>query len=77
MNQKDIFCTQHEKNQQLIEQQLLAGKRISVISVLKSIQTLELRHYIAKLRRVHSIAGEWVTTPNGKRYKEYYLTKSD
>lgn len=73
MNQKDIFSTHHEKNQQLIEAQLLAGKRISVASVFKSIRTLELRHYIAKLRKIYSIPDEWVKSNDGKRYKEYYL----
>lgn len=64
----------HDTNLTLIRAQLLAGKRISVMSVLKSVGTLELRHYISELKRNSDlvIAGEW-TCRNNKRFKEYYL----
>lgn len=67
----------NEKNQKAIEAQLVAGRRISVISVLQSVGTLELRTYLSKIRRKLSIADEWVTLPNGKRHKEYYLSKAE
>ena len=61
-------------NQKLIKEELLSGKRISVLSVLKTVQTIEARHYIAALRREGmDIKDEWVTAPGGKHYKEYWL----
>jgi len=62
-----------DSNLKKIKEQLEAGKRISVMSVLDSVHTLELRHYVAQLRKVMPIEGEWVKTEQGKRYKEYYL----
>jgi hypothetical protein len=62
------------KNIKAIEEQLKAGRRLTVISVLHSVGTLELRYYIAKLRKTMPIADQW-QSKNGKRFKEYYLAK--
>lgn len=63
-----------ERNIKAIKEQLEAGRRLTVLSVLHSIGTLELRYYIARLRKTMQIADEW-KSKNGKRFKEYYLNK--
>jgi hypothetical protein len=57
-----------------IKEELLAGKRITVQSVLKTIGTQELRTYIPRLRREFGLLIEtkWISS-NGKRFKEYFL----
>jgi hypothetical protein len=56
-----------------IKEQLLAGKRITVQSVLKTVHTQELRTYIPILRRAGlPIMAVWVSKGD-KRFKEYYL----
>jgi hypothetical protein len=69
---------QHDSNVHQIKEQLLAGRRITVRSILKSVGTPELRHYIPIIRRRFDIdiATEWVTR-NGKRFKEYFLRKQE
>jgi hypothetical protein len=67
-----MITTNHEKNEALIKQQLLAGKRITVLSVLKSVGTIEARHYLSIIRRELPVSSEWVTK-NGKRFKEYFI----
>lgn len=66
----------HDSIQNGILSQLLAGRRITTVSVLKSLKSTELRHFIAILRKTVRISDKWVS--NGKvRYKEYYIEKSD
>lgn len=57
-----------------IKQQLEAGRRITVQSVLRSVGTQELRHYIPIIRRTYqlNISSQWLNK-NGKRFKEYFL----
>lgn len=64
------------KNMEAIKDLLNAGLKISVISVLESVGTIELRHYIAILRKEMRIADKWVKSPDGKRYKEYWIKKA-
>lgn len=61
-------------NQKAILDQLLAGRRISTLTVLKSIGTSELRHYLAIIRKTVNVSDEWVER-NGKRFKEYFIKK--
>ena len=64
-----------ENNLKAIRTQLQRGWRITVQSVLSSVGTQELRHYISILRREDlNIKSEWVSK-NGKHFKEYYLVK--
>lgn len=64
------------KNLEAIKDLLESGKKLSVVSVLNMVGTIELRHYIAILRKQMSIADKWVKSPEGKRYKEYWLQKA-
>ena len=68
----------HESNVTIIRDQLLSGRRITVQSVLRSVNTQELRHYIPIIRRRFGIAiqSEWVER-KGKRFKEYFLKKEE
>jgi hypothetical protein len=54
----------------------MAGRRITVQSVLKSVGTQELRHYISIIRREQDfkITTTWVSK-KGKRFKEYFIEK--
>lgn len=61
-------------NEKAILQQLIAGRRITSISVLKSIGTTETRVYIARIRKTVKVSDKWVTK-NGKHFKEYYIEK--
>lgn len=67
---------QHDNNTKMIIEQLLAGRRITVQSVRKSVGTQELRHYIPIIRTDFGliIDTEW-KQKNGYRYKEYFLRK--
>jgi|GEM_PF-3405555 len=67
----------HGSNLAAIKDQLERGWRISVQSVLHSVGTQELRHYISILRREPGIHIEsvWTTADNGKRFKEYFIAK--
>lgn len=63
------------KNKQRIRNLLEKGKRLTVLSVLNKIGTIELRVYISKLRREGlDIKGDW-TKRNGKNFKIYYIAK--
>ena len=60
-------------NQQRIRSLLEKGKRLTVVSVLRIVGTIELRVYISKLRREGlNIKGDW-TKRNGKKFKIYYI----
>jgi hypothetical protein len=61
-----------------IKEQLLAGKRITVQSVLKSIGTQELRTYIPRFRREFGmiIDTNWLYR-DGKKFKEYFIKESN
>ena len=51
------------------------GGRITVLGYFKVFSSFELRHWIAILRKDGmKISDEWKSN-NGKRYKEYYLSK--
>lgn len=57
-----------------IRKLLIAGAKISVLSVMRILKTFECRHYIAILRKEGlKIADEWCKSENGKRYKIYWL----
>jgi len=64
------------KSQNLKEIKALfeAGKTLTVVSVLRDVGTIELRHYVAVLRKDMEIKDKWVKR-NGKRFKEYWLRK--
>lgn len=62
-------------NLTLIRNLLLEGLRITSISVLKSIGTTEVRHYLSILRKEGlTIKDNWLEK-DGKRFKEWYLVK--
>lgn len=53
---------------------LKAGCKLTVLIVFRYIKTLEARHYIAILRKEGMlIKDNWITNPNGKRFKEWFL----
>lgn len=55
-----------------------AGKTVTVLSVLKEVHTLELRKFVSRLKRKGmDIKSQWVTAPNGKRFKEYSLNQTN
>lgn len=64
------------KNEKAILDQLIAGQRITTSSVLFSIQTSELRTYIARIRKTVKVSDKWVTK-NGKHFKEYFISKDN
>lgn len=66
----------YETNITKIKEQLERGRRITVQSILDSVGTQELRHYIPIIRRRFNmiIDSEW-TERNGKRFKEYFRRK--
>lgn len=60
----------------LVKEQLNAGRRISVISVLNSVGTTECRKIVSDLKKEGmSIESEKVISPKGKIHKEYWLDK--
>lgn len=64
--------------QKAISEQLLQGMHISTVSVLASIGTTELRHFIAILRKEGmNIQDKNIHTPNGKWHKEYFYVKPE
>lgn len=51
-----------------------AGKKLTVITALREVGTLELRHFVAELKKAGmDIRSEWKIAGNGKRFKEYRL----
>lgn len=66
----------HNKTiKQKIREELEKGFIISVLSVMKSIKTFELRTYISALKKDGlKIRSEW-NYKNGKRFKTYHLVK--
>lgn len=65
-----------ESNLSRIKEQLSQGRRITVQSVLRSIGTQELRHYISIIRKDMPVCSRWVEK-RGKRFKEYWLNRKD
>jgi len=64
----------NDNHQGAIFAQLLAGKRISVLTVLQTVGTSELRHYIAIIRGGGlPVSDEKIKRPDGTWYKEYFL----
>lgn len=64
--------TNHDSIKNMILNQLLAGRRITCVSVLKSLHTTELRHFIAIIRKTVNVSSVWIQ--KGKvRFKEYYI----
>lgn len=60
-----------------IAKKLLAGERLTVLSVHHDLRTYELRHYIPIIKDRYDvdIIGTW-HTENGKRFKVYELNKA-
>lgn len=55
-----------------------AGKKLTVITALKEVGTLELRHFVAELKKSGmDIQSEWKVAGNGKRFKEYSLNTNN
>ena len=63
----------HDSIQNMILSQLLSGRRITTISVLKSCRSSEARHFIAILRKTVKIYDVWVCKGT-VRYKEYFIS---
>lgn len=63
-----------ESQLQQIKKLFLAGKKLTVQSVLKLVHTQELRTYVPILRRDHGMAieSQWVHH-NSKKFKVYFL----
>jgi len=62
----------HDSIQNMILGQLLAGRRITCVSVLKSCHSTELRHFVAIIRKTVNVSSVWIQ--KGKvRFKEYYI----
>lgn len=71
--QTQIFSDTYENQ---IAAMLKAGKKLTVISALKEVHTLELRKFVSILKRKGmDIKSKWVTAPNGKHFKEYSLNQ--
>ena len=52
---------------------LIVGEKLTVLKASMYLHTTELRHYIAKLKRLRwPIESKWVNR-GGVRYKEYYI----
>lgn len=62
----------HESNLSKILAELESGKRITVLSVLLTVKTIELRHYIAIIRKTTPVNSIWIKKDN-KQFKEYFL----
>jgi len=63
----------HDSIQNMILSQLLSGRRITTVSVLESLRTTELRHFVAIIRKTVNVQSVWVK--KGKvRYKEYFIS---
>lgn len=66
---------QKSDNLSRIREQLVNGRRITSISVLSSIGTTEIRHYLSKLRKEGlKISDRWLEK-DGKHFKEWFLSK--
>jgi hypothetical protein len=61
------------KNEKAILDQLIAGRRITTMSVLSSVGTSELRTYLARIRKTVKVSDKWISK-NGKRFKEYFIS---
>ena len=59
--------------------ELIHGKRLSYKQVLNDGISGDLRARIKDLRTIMGIpiSDEWITTPNQRKYKEYYMTTED
>ena len=63
-----------DNNKSKIKALLLSGAKITVLSVLRMVNTIEARHYIAALRKEGmNIQDEWVKK-NGKQFKTWWLS---
>lgn len=61
-----------------VKDELLSGKRISVLSVLLSIGSTECRKIISDLKKDGlPIASERVISTKGKPHKEYWVVKEE
>lgn len=59
-----------------VKEQLLTGRRISVLSVLNSVGTTECRKIVSDLKKGGMpIESEKVISPKGKPHKEYWVSK--
>lgn len=71
--QTQIFSDSYEKQIAFL---LKNGERLTVASVSQKVKTSELRHFIAQLKkRGMDIKSNWMTAPNGKRFKQYFLNQ--
>lgn len=63
-----------QTNLSAIRKLLLGGCKLTVLLVLRIVNTLELRHYLSILRKEGMIIkDEWKTTDDGKRFKVYWV----
>lgn len=70
-----IETTRCTNNLQKIKAQLDAGKVITVQSILASVGTQELRHYITILKTSMEIESQWFEAKDGRRFKKYWKNK--
>jgi len=64
--------TNFDSLQNQILSQLLAGRRITTQTVLRSLKTTEARLFIARIRKTIKVSDVWII--KGKtRYKEYFI----
>ena len=59
-----------------IKNGLEAGKTLTVVDALNQYRTIDLRKYISDLRKEGMVINDRWVTKNGKRYKEYFVSKS-
>ena len=62
-------------NNVLIIEYLLKGSSLTVIKALTMFRTVELKHYICKLRKLGFVISDKWKSREGKNFKEYYIKK--
>ena len=74
-NFKSIKNMKNITNLALILEQLQAGKEISTTSVLRTVGTTELRHYIAKIRKTITVLDRKVRNHGENGFHKVYFLK--
>lgn len=66
-----------QSNEEIILSHFKRGWKLTVVKCLEKYGTIELRHYVARLRkRGFNIVGTWTTNKTGdKRFKVFQLKK--
>lgn len=73
--QTQIFSDTYQSK---IAQLFKAGEKLTVMDVLKKVGTIELRHFVAALRKEGmDIQSKWTVAPTGKRFKIYHLNQTN